>query len=69
MLLPSVVPNVRRVVVPSGCWLSDTFTHATVNMVSGQRVFIGQLGACEDMLKHNPRLAVIRLRVPVILLH
>jgi hypothetical protein len=69
MNLLSNKQEVRRVIVPAGCMLSDTFTHATVSLVTGVRVFVGQLSACEELLRHNHRLAVIRLRVPVILLH
>lgn len=42
--------------------LSDTFTHAVVNFVTGKRLFIGQLGACENMLNQSSCYMVVRLR-------
>lgn len=58
----------KRTIVPTGCWLSDTFTHSVVNYVTGRRVFIGQASECEKLASTNHRLVCGQLRIPLITL-
>lgn len=42
--------------------LADTFTHVVVSYATGQRVFVGQLSACEKLAASNHALVVGRIR-------